>query len=42
MYAKARKDRGYALTKGEKVGMGVVSALGVAALALVGMGVIGI
>ena len=42
VYAKARKDRGYALTKGEKVGMGVVSALGVAALALVGMGVIGI
>ena len=41
-YAKARKDRGYALTKGEKVGMGVVSALGVAALVLVGMGVIGI
>ena len=42
VYAKARKDRGYALTKGEKVGMGVVSALGVAALVLVGMGVIGI
>ena len=42
MYAKARKDRGYALTKGEKAGMGVVSALGIAALVLVGMGVIGI
>ena len=42
VYAKARKDRGYALTKGEKVGMGVVSALGIAALVLVGMGVIGI
>ena len=42
VYAKARKDRGYALTNGEKVGMGVVSALGIAALVLVGMGVIGI
>ena len=42
VYAKARKDRGYALTKGEKVGMGAVSALGIAALVLVGMGVIGI
>ena len=42
VYAKARKDRGHALTNGEKVGIGVVSALGVLALVLVGMGVIGI
>ena len=42
MYAKARKDRGHAITSGEKVGIGAVSALGILALVLVGMGVIGI
>ena len=42
VYAKARKDRGHAITSGEKVGIGAVSALGVLALVLVGMGVIGI
>lgn len=42
VYVKARRDQGHAITQGEKVGMGVISALGVAALVLVGMGVIGI
>ena len=42
VYAKARKDRGHAITSGEKVGIGAVSALGILALVLVGMGVIGI
>lgn len=40
IYAKARKDRGHTLTAGEKIGIGVVSALGIFALVLVGIGVI--
>ena len=40
VYVAARKSQGAAITKGEKVGMGIISALGVLALVLVGMGVI--
>ncbi len=42
IYMKARKDYGHAVTTGEKVCMGVISALGVLSLVLLGMGVIGI
>lgn len=40
IYVKARKDYGNAITMGEKVCMGVVSALGVLSLVLLAMGVI--
>ena len=39
---KARKDYGNAITTGEKVCMGVISALGVLSLVLLAMGVISI
>lgn len=42
IYVKARKDYGNAITMGEKVCMGVVSALGVLSLVLLAMGVISI
>lgn len=42
IYVKARKDYGNAITTGEKVCMGVVSALGVLSLVLLAMGVISI
>lgn len=42
IYVKARKDYGNAITMGEKVRMGVVSALGVLSLVLLAMGVISI
>lgn len=42
IYVKARKDYGNAITMGEKVCMGVVSALGVLSLVLLVMGVISI
>ena len=42
IYAKARKDYGNSITTGEWVCMGVISALGVLSLVLLGMGVIGI
>ena len=42
IYVKARKDHGNAITMGEKVCMGVVSALGVLSLVLLAMGVISI
>lgn len=42
IYVKARKDYGNAITMGEKVCMGVVSALGVPSLVLLAMGVISI
>ena len=42
IYVKARKDYGNAITMGEKVCMGVVSALGVLSLVLLAMGVIAI
>lgn len=42
IYVKARKDYGNAITVGEKVCMGVVSALGVLSLVLLAMGVISI
>ncbi len=40
VYAKARKDQGLELTKGEKIVMGVIVALGILALVLLVMGVI--
>ena len=40
IYVKARKDYGNAITMGEKVCMGVISALGVLSLVLLAMGVI--
>lgn len=40
VYVKARKSYGHSITGGEKIGMGVISALGVAALALMAAGVI--
>ncbi len=42
IYVKARKDYGNAITMGEKVCMGVISALGVLSLVLLAMGVISI
>lgn len=42
IYVKARKDYGNAITTGEKVCMGVISALGVLSLVLLAMGVISI
>lgn len=42
IYVKARKDYGNAIAMGEKVCMGVVSALGVLSLVLLAMGVISI
>lgn len=42
IYVKARKDYGNAITMGEKVCMGVASALGVLSLVLLAMGVISI
>ena len=42
IYVKARNDYGNAITMGEKVCMGVVSALGVLSLVLLAMGVISI
>ena len=42
IYVKARKDYGNAITMGEKVCMGVFSALGVLSLVLLAMGVISI
>ena len=42
IYVKARKDYGNAITMGEKVCMGVVSALGVLSLVLLAVGVISI
>lgn len=42
IYVKARKDYGNAITTGEKVCMGVVSALGVLSLVLLAVGVISI
>ena len=42
IYVKARKDYGNAIPMGEKVCMGVVSALGVLSLVLLAMGVISI
>lgn len=42
IHVKARKDYGNAITMGEKVCMGVVSALGVLSLVLLAMGVISI
>lgn len=42
IYVKARKDYGNAITMGEKVCMGVVSALGALSLVLLAMGVISI
>lgn len=42
IYVKARKDYGNATTTGEKVCMGVISALGVLSLVLLAMGVISI
>ena len=36
----ARRGEGLSITNGEKVGMGIISALGVLALVLVGMGII--
>lgn len=42
IYVKARKDYGNAITMGEKVCMGVVSALGVLSLVLLAIGVISI
>lgn len=42
IYVKARKDYGNTITMGEKVCMGVVSALGVLSLVLLAMGVISI
>lgn len=42
IYVKARKDYGNAITTGEKVCMGVFSALGVLSLVLLAMGVISI
>ena len=42
IYVKARKDYGNAITMGEKVCMGVVSALGVLSLVLLAMGAISI
>lgn len=42
IYVKARKDYGNAIIMGEKVCMGVVSALGVLSLVLLAMGVISI
>lgn len=42
IYVKARKDYGNAITMGEKVCMGVISALGVLSLMLLAMGVISI
>lgn len=40
VYVKARAAHGHAITVGEKVGMGVISAAGIASLVLVAMGVI--
>ena len=40
VYMAARRGQGLSITNGEKVGMGVISALGVLALVLVGMGII--
>ncbi len=42
VYAKARKDQGLKLSNPEKIGMGVVTGLGVLSLVLLGMGVISI
>lgn len=42
IYVKARKDYGNAITTGEKICMGVISALGVLSLVLLAMGVISI
>lgn len=42
IYVQARRSYGHGITTGEKVGMGIISALGVVALVLVAMGVIGI
>lgn len=42
IYVKARKDYGNAITMGEKVCMGAISALGVLSLVLLAMGVISI
>lgn len=40
VYMAARRGQGMSITNGEKVGMGIISALGVLALVLVGMGII--
>lgn len=40
VYAQARKSRGLAITKPEMVGMGIISALGVASLVMVAVGII--
>ncbi|MDM8288612.1 basic amino acid/polyamine antiporter [Slackia piriformis] len=40
VYMAARRGQGLSITNGEKVGMGIISALGVLALVLVGMGII--
>lgn len=40
VYAMARKENGLALATGEKIAMGIISALGVAALVMLGMGII--
>ena len=40
VYMAARRGEGLSITNGEKVGMGIISALGVLALVLVGMGII--
>ena len=42
VYAMARKEHGQSITKAEKAVIGIVSALGVLALVLLGMGVISI
>ena len=42
MFAAARKQQGVGLKKSEIVGMGVIAALGVASLVMVGMGIISI
>ena len=42
IYMKARKDYGSAITGGEKLCMGLISAAGVVSLVLLGMGVISI
>ena len=40
VYMAARRGQGMSITNGEKIGMGIISALGVLALVLVGMGII--
>ena len=42
VFAAARKQQGVGLKKSEIVGMGVIAALGVASLVMVGMGIISI